>query len=358
MLVLPNLEPTMNLLKTYLETPRHVPTIAVVGGPESGKSSVLKHLAQHLAVHTVPEVASCLLPHLPPCAPSFETWIAPFQHAVLGVQLPLELIAHAHAEADLSLRAVVTDRGAPDLRAYLPADLPLELVTGSFGLHDLGSRYDHILYLESMSERGSLSQSNNEQRYEASVEEARALSLRTREAWIEACGDRITFLPIFDTLEGKLEAALETVQGWLNVEHERRWVLPCRPEAAFEAAETLQQGYLNPGSRVRISEATAELVVKTGSGALRRQLTTPLGREAAQQLLAGCNPAFTKTREYLAGNPLVTLDTYSDGTLVLEAESRHKDIAPQLAIALPSGSREVTEDPDYNAYRIGLRLCA
>lgn len=348
----------MNLITTYLETPRHVPTIAVVGGPESGKSSVLRHLAQHLTVHTVPEVASCLLPHLPPCAPTFDTWIAPFQHAVLGVQLPLELIAHAHAEQDLGLRAVVTDRGAPDLRAYLPAHLPLELVTGSFSLQDLGSRYDHVLYLESMSENGSLSKANNDQRYEASVEEARELSLRTREAWQSACGNRITFLPIFDTLEAKLEAALEIVQSWLNVEHERRWVLTQRPDVRFEGSETLQQGYLNPGSRVRITENSAELVVKTGSGALRRQLTTALGREAAEQLLAGCTPKFTKTREYLAGNPLVTLDTYQDGTLILEAESRHAEVAPQLPFALPAGSNEVTEEPQYNAYHIGLRLCA
>ncbi len=348
----------MNLLKTYLETPRHVPTIAIVGGPESGKSSVLRHLKQHLRVHTVPEVASCLLPHLPPCAPTFETWIAPFQHAVLGVQLPLELVAHAHAERNLSLRAVITDRGAPDLRAYLPGHLPLELVTGEYDLQALGSMYDHVLYLESMSEHGSLSQDNNVLRYEASVEEALALSGRTREAWQQACGNRISFVPVFETLEAKLEAALEVVKDWLNIEHERRWVLPERPSASFEKPVLLRQGYLNPQSRVRITETSAELVVKTGSGALRRQLTTALGREAAEQLLASCTPSFRKEREQLTGNPLVTLDTYEDGTRILEVESRHATRAPEVPFALPPGSREVTEDPAYNAYRIGLRLCA
>lgn len=164
--------------------------IAVTGGPCAGKTTVLKALQREFAadVVVVPEAATMLLPGFLAVREESDdaasAWQKSFQKSTTMLQLELEATYRNFAKKN-GKRVGLCDRGINDADAYTAAARTLLEETFGLAADALDRRYDAVIYLESLATADpvAFSTSNNEQRYET-LEQARALEYRTREAWL------------------------------------------------------------------------------------------------------------------------------------------------------------------------------
>lgn len=161
--------------------------IVITGGPGAGKTSVLKHLSEHLGnkgfdVVIVPETATEII----------SSGITPakigqkaFQRNLLQMQLAKEEYYTDMAEHLKKDVIMIFDRGALDGKAYLDDEQFAEILD-DMGLTEemLISKYDALFYLETPA--GSNSEfytvENNPARSETPGE-ASEIALKTLDAW-------------------------------------------------------------------------------------------------------------------------------------------------------------------------------
>lgn len=168
-----------------------IKTFVLTGGPQSGKTSVMRALDDHFgdSLVCIPEVATPLIrelwPEIQPAAPSHELWVDTLQRGIFHTQLGLEEIAQACANSEN--RALIgQDRGAFDGAAYLRIS-PRELAE-RFGesYSSLMGRYDLVIHLETQAriQPTSFGANTNTARFEH-VNDAIGLDERLWQAWAD-----------------------------------------------------------------------------------------------------------------------------------------------------------------------------
>lgn len=164
-------------------------TIVLTGGPCSGKTTVLRAIAEEFRgqVVLVPEVATLLLSGGFPTPGKdvewSEEWQAAFQAAVLPLQRSIE-DAYALMAKGNGAGLLVCDRGVLDGAAYTPGGV--EEFCRRYGV-DAGEavgRYTAVIHLESLATSApeKYGRGGNDQRFEP-LERAQALEQATRAAW-------------------------------------------------------------------------------------------------------------------------------------------------------------------------------
>lgn len=163
--------------------------VVLTGGPCSGKSTVMRALAEEFGdtVVLVPEAATILLAggfpvpgkHLP----WSEDWQAHIQPAIVSVQQALEgaylLVAQERGAA-----LMVCDRGLLDGAAYTPGGLDEFCRRHAVDANQAAARYHAVIHLESLAvaDPEKYGAAGNASRFET-LEEAQRLEHATREAW-------------------------------------------------------------------------------------------------------------------------------------------------------------------------------
>jgi predicted ATPase len=162
------------------------PQIVLTGPPACGKTTTLAQLGKlHPNILTVNEAATQVLKGgFPPVTAErawSQTWQNALQHAIIGHQLGLEMVAQEDARTGQN-PAILLDRGLVDNAAYLRGGIAeLEDYTG-IEHQAMLKRYHAVIFL------GRLAQpyetQSNPQRFEDETH-AQALAARTLEAWQE-----------------------------------------------------------------------------------------------------------------------------------------------------------------------------
>ena len=201
--------------KGEIMTTERFKVIALTGGPCGGKSTSLERLKKDLKengyeVYTVPE--TCLLLH--GCGsvfPGFDeekrTELFEYEANLLQLLINLERAIFNAAKFSGKRAVVICDRGAVDIKAYLPEDgelwnqLLLKVGTTEKELID---RYDLVIHLTTAAKGAETfyTTENNVSRRET-IEEARALDTKTLRVW----KDHPRLLVALNT-EGGFEAKL------------------------------------------------------------------------------------------------------------------------------------------------------
>ena len=178
-------------LRSYFESKTNVPVrIAIVGGPQAGKSTAFREIEKIFGTHrivTVDETAtrffSAGLTKAPTDPAKRRAWLKRLQPAIFAVQAMRELDALDIAE-ETGAKVIFFDRGVHDTIAYLGGLEPFNELFPELTPDSLHPQYDVVIYLESLATAnpelfGTL---GNETRYE-SLEEAQAVEYATRAAW-------------------------------------------------------------------------------------------------------------------------------------------------------------------------------
>jgi predicted ATPase len=163
--------------------------IVVTGGPCAGKSTALAHIKERaeslgFRVLTVSETATELI------GGGVAPWTcgrnAQYQDCHIRLQLAKEAaFASAAATMDATRMLIVCDRGLLDNKAYM-TDAEFAEILSELGMTEQQwiDRYDAIFHLvtAALGAEAFYTTANNSARIET-VEEARALDARVREAW-------------------------------------------------------------------------------------------------------------------------------------------------------------------------------
>lgn len=174
--------------------------VVLTGGPCSGKTTALPRLAaalrDRLGWHavTVPEAATLFMRggHAYPGSDASPPLLLSFERAVFKLMCALEDVTLTHAPVAAAGRhaAVLCDRGAMDLKAYMPRDT-WEALLRAEGLTEdsLLARYDVVLHLDTVAigaaehyvARGGAGCTNDERR--EGLNEAIVLDAAVADAW-------------------------------------------------------------------------------------------------------------------------------------------------------------------------------
>ena len=174
---------------------KRVFTVALTGGPCSGKSSSLQAFTRELTglgfdVYSVPEVPTIILNAGFPYPGLDGACLQPFEDVIARTQLLLEneliQLARTRDEIERKRPAVVFfDRGLLDLKAYCaPAVWAAVLAAIDLDEAAVRARYDLVVHLETAAfgAEAFYTTENNAARTEG-IEEARVNDTRVRSAW-------------------------------------------------------------------------------------------------------------------------------------------------------------------------------
>jgi len=194
-------------------------TIAITGGPGSGKTTILAAIRNELGglVHVVPEMASILLKGFP--RPGHDVvwsqgWQDTLQRTILAAQIGGEE-AWQYAAQQNGAQIILCDRGVLDGVAYY--NQGCHEFCKDFGLdrQQVYCRYVGVVHLQTLAEfSASLYESNrhtNPERFE-NAERAVLLDRRLRDAWCEH--PNYLFVEAGSTITHKIEAVWNFVHGF------------------------------------------------------------------------------------------------------------------------------------------------
>jgi len=280
-------------LKHVTDTP-HSPVTKVVltGGPCAGKTTALAYLGERLAaagvaVYTVPEAATLIFGAGVNIGEVLRAGkVAEFQRQLLTCQIELEDRLAQLAELSRGERpaVILCDRGALDNAAYMEDGAFDDLVI-SMGLSvsELRERYDAVVCLVTAADGAEEHYNLDNDARSETPEEARALDLRTRQAWtghehLTVIGNRRDGKKISFT--EKLRWLEQAVSGVVGIpaaaEIERKYLL------REGAAEALLQAATEMGVRVTALDITQTYLRRDEQGAERRiRARRPQGHRVA-----------------------------------------------------------------------------
>jgi CYTH domain-containing protein/predicted ATPase len=354
--------------------------IVLTGGPCGGKSTALSRIAEELrqrglAVYVVPEIPTIAIVG----GLSFEglnpAQFVEIEGHILRMQLAMEDGFLGLARASGKDAAVICDRGALDVKAYLPpASWQAVLDDNGWSVTALrDGRYDAVIHLVTAADGAEAfyTTANNEARKEG-PELARTLDRAVRDAWVGH-----PHLRVIDNSTGfdaKVERVISAVDQVLGVpapvEIERKYLVKSAPIGSMpvhsEAVE-IEQIYLKagagqPGRIRRRGHRGSHVYFHTAKGPLvdgaRSEVERQIGPGEYVTLAAeadpGCRPVRKRRHCFVWEGQYLELDEFIDprpGLLLLEIEVSSMDapvsIPPFLAI-----EREVTNDPEFQNHRI------
>lgn len=346
----------------------------IVGGPMGGKSTLLERLKSLYRgrAHFIDETATNFFTSglsRPPRDPSRRAaWIRRFQQPILITQIMRELeILDELADSDVE--AIFHDRGCSDSIVYLPdGDAEFNAIFGSLKIEQLRSHHDIVIHLESLATANPelFGKAGNEHRYE-SLAEAQTNEMATRAAWEKH--PNYHFISGNGGIESVIARALAIIRPLLDVEIERRWVMPGMPECPLGDGRLILQGYFNPNDDVRLRREGERTTIcgKLGSGLKRPEDEHEIAPWMFEAMWPSVKPrSLRKTRYDLVapGGPY-HLDVHLDrlrGYIRIERTFRNEDEAHAFALPDYFGNLlEVTDDPRHNARHLachGLPVAA
>lgn len=154
-----------------------IKSFVLKGGPQSGKSTILRELERVLGdqIIVVPEVATVLLTHLWPkrelVGLKNDMWMQTLQHGIFHTQQGLERLARSRAQAG-GQKLIGHDRGVFDNAGYL--GITGRELAAMFGadFDELISMYDLVIHLDTLAKLHpeQFGSETNEARYETPEE--------------------------------------------------------------------------------------------------------------------------------------------------------------------------------------------
>jgi CYTH domain-containing protein/predicted ATPase len=335
--------------------------IVFTGGPCGGKTTTLMALKQEFGdrVIVVPEPATMLmstgfpvpgrdLSYTPAWQDMFQSVVSPLQLALEGSYM---LVAQKNGA-----QVMICDRGILDGAAYHPGGLPAFLRDYRLEASECYGRYDEVVHLESTAtcNPSVYGKGGNETRYE-SLEEAQALEMRIRDAWNGH--PRWSFISGADGIGSVIARAISIVSSYIDIEIERKWVLPRLPQRQFSGSKEIRQGYLVlDQDELRIRQIGDEyLIAVKGDGTITRdEWERPLPAKIFRKLWPMTqNARVEKTRNYAYEETghVMEVDVYHgplSSLVTMECEFATEEDAD--AFVLPDwavGAVDVTADPRF-----------
>jgi predicted ATPase len=198
---------------------QHPTVISLIGGPASGKTSVLRAIRRSFStreVITVREAASFLISHNFPRPDGTVKRQQAFQDAIVERQFRLEKAARARAVRN-RVPLVVCDRGMLDTAAYLFGGLPEFEERYGLTPTEVFKRYDLVIELASVATASELyvrdHQKSNHHLSE-NIQEALRLSQVTADLWRQH--PHHWHVKLQDTVEEKCEVVIGRLRKLLD----------------------------------------------------------------------------------------------------------------------------------------------
>ncbi len=363
--------------------PKHIPVIAISGGPCAGKTTALSYLKQKLVdIGFVPivvgEAATELI--LSGITPA-ELGRAQFQRELLQFTILKEdrfreAARHSHKDRVV----IICDRGIPDSAAYMPpSDFELMLNEAHMSIVDIRDRrYDAVIFLRSVAVDAPeiYTQANNAARSE-STEEAKAADERTLAAWTGH--PHVHIIGNTGSMEQKSKDVFQKVCQILGIpaplEIERKFLIrSCdyallpRPLQEIHITQFYLQS-ADPGSeeRVRLREQsggqafyhTVKSDIRPG---VRNEIERQITREEYVEFLRRAHPQFgtiDKMRHcFVWKNQYFELDIFQkpQGLILLEIELAEEGKEIQLPDFLAPHAVDVTGEKKYSNKEIARSI--
>ncbi|MCC7543573.1 ATP-binding protein [bacterium] len=194
-------------------------TFVLKGGPQSGKSTILKRIEQVYGdrIIVVPEVATVLLTHLWPKRDLVDlqtgAWMDTLQHSIFHTQQGLERLARVRAQTGGQV-LIGHDRGVFDNAGYL--GITGRELARMFGANfdELMGMYDLVIHLDTLAKLypEQFGSETNEARYET-VDEAIAVDERIWQAYAEH--PHQVRIAATDDFEAKVAEVMRYIDGLL-----------------------------------------------------------------------------------------------------------------------------------------------
>lgn len=354
--------------------------IVLTGGPCGGKTTALSRISERLrarglAVYVVPEVPTLAILGGLSFGGLTPAQFVDIEGHILRMQLAMEDGFLGLARAGGKDAVVICDRGAIDVRAYLPpASWQAVLDANGWSLTGLrDGRYDAVIHLVTAADgaEAHYTTANNEARKEG-PELARTLDRAVRDAWVGH-----PHLRVIDNSTGfdaKVERVMGVVEQLLGepapIEVERKYLLTNAPLGAMPVhTETvdIEQIYLRSpegvSSRVRRrGQQGANVYFYTSKSPAaaggRSEVEHQIGAGEYVAMASDADPACKAVRKrrhcFVWEGQSFELDEFLEprpGLLLLELEVPSMDTAVRLPPFLTL-EREVTNEPDFHSHRI------
>ena len=192
--------------------------VCLIGGPASGKSSVLKAIRRSFSgdeVIIVREAASYLLHRGFPRPDGTDEKLWAFQDAIIARQFRLEDAARARARR-MKIPIVVCDRGMLDTAAYLKGGLPEFEGRYQMTSRDVYRRYDLVVELATVATVPELYARDQKSSLHLSEDIHKALQLaqKTSELWQQH--PRHWHVDLKDTVEEKCAVVIGRLRNMIE----------------------------------------------------------------------------------------------------------------------------------------------
>lgn len=362
----------------------NIKRIVLTGGPCAGKTTALVRVIEYFSnlgykVFTIPEVPTMFTQAGMNYLTTNPDFFYEGEKATLEIQLALEDKFYTMAQACTEPCAIICDRGAMDISAYMTLEM-WEKITAAAGTSTAGlrARYDAVLHLVSAADGAEkyYTTSNNAQRYEQADEAglaiARELDKKVIKAWTGHPHLRV--INNSEDFERKINRVLKEISSVLGlpqpIEQERKYIVRLTGTVPDCIESDISQTYLvaDPNCEVRLRRrgwagkwvnvhTMRKRVSPNEELVIERQVDNKLYQSLLQQADPYRTTVVKHRKSFIWKGQFFELDTYTapcDGLVILETKgiARHEDVKMPPFIQVVS---DITGNMKYYNYNLALR---